>query len=468
MEEGTSWSAFAGLGVGFALALIILGFYSVGIDGDHLWMIFLGFLLVFAVSVLSSLKLEGEDPAWLVMAVCFVVGCVAAYGTYLGIRAPRLSESWSAKADEPDGLRGKGVWMLGDTVVRVRSDGAVAYAPADGAVRWTHTVPGTQTVCAMSDRAEGGIGLIAYAEDGGPCGQVAALDLATGKALWQTRTSLPERRGSDGFSGVMALTSKVAVFPVKKGLRGVEPRSRERLWTAPAPKGCSFDARYDGFALAGERLTVGYQCRKGARIVTIDAGTGRTLWSVPLPGTVVAAEAISAAPAVVYIRESGERGRDRILLFTAEGRQSGEIPVSGPDGAIDLGSSGLALLPRPYVQVGGDAVYAKVEQKHGYDLLVSYGLDGERRWSTDLEDYIEAFSVSPNGIAIVSRDSRKADDLGWLSVVSPATGARRERIRLPFDFGREADDPWLYHGPDLTVLATAESGTPVIAYRRKG
>jgi hypothetical protein len=153
----------------------------------------LAFLCTFAGVALAAAAVArlGRAPAPL---VGLLVGCLAvgggvwsAHRMFLWLRGPVLVAGWQADRDTPSALTGKGVWTTdgGGTVVRVRTDALVAHTARDGEVRWTSVLPARQSVCAMSDTTSGGIGVIAYGREKGACATVRAVDLKTGRTLWQ-------------------------------------------------------------------------------------------------------------------------------------------------------------------------------------------------------------------------------------------------------------------------------------------
>jgi len=463
------WSALLGFGPAFGTVLFFCGFISVAFSEGVDWMLLAGLPLVFVITVPASLRLIGP-PAVLPLIAGVLVGCLAAGGLYFGLRGERVAMSWSAERDRPDSLRGKGVWESGDAVVRVRSDGAIAYGLADGSVRWTHTLPGARVVCAMSAGTGSGVGLIAHADEDDPCESVTALDLATGEVLWRSKAFFYEGSTLEELSGVLAVEDGTAVLPVKKGLRGVDARTRRVRWTLPAPRGCAFDAGHNGMALTKGRLAVTYRCAKDrGRIRIVEAATGEEAWSAPLPtvGAVAEAEVLSADPAVLRVQERGERGGDRILIYRGEDRRPAEIPVSGPEGTIDLDPLGrrFPLIPDPNVQVVGTTVYAKVVDEEGpdEDRLVAYGPDGAPRWSVSMGDYLRAFSAGPDGVTALYYEYQRGGNNGLLFTLDPGTGERRSRKVFPYN--RDRSGLWMSARSGTVVLAAAEGPSPVAAYR---
>lgn len=108
-------------------------------------------------------------------AIIAVVGVLAGIWPgalfYDGLRGQFLEVRWSAP---PDRL--------------------TAYTTTGTA--WTTEVPGREALCTMSRDVEDGVGLVAWTADDQPCATVVAVDLRTGKTLWQLTRTVPLRRPS--------------------------------------------------------------------------------------------------------------------------------------------------------------------------------------------------------------------------------------------------------------------------------
>ncbi|MEV6878658.1 hypothetical protein [Amycolatopsis sp. NPDC051128] len=179
--------------------------------------------LAFMDSALEKRRALPRRRRW--SAITAVVGVLAGVWpgalVYDGLRGRFLEVRWSAPLDRPSGVTGVGSWVDGDLVVRARADRLIGYTTTGTA--WTTEVPGREALCTMSRDVEDGVGLVGWAADGQPCATVVAMDLRTGKSLWQlTRTASDRYRYGDAIAGdELAVTSRLAVFTEPTGLRAV-------------------------------------------------------------------------------------------------------------------------------------------------------------------------------------------------------------------------------------------------------
>ncbi|WP_157963491.1 outer membrane protein assembly factor BamB family protein [Actinocorallia populi] len=431
-------------------------------------------VLLVAGILLAALNLEGAKSGevgglgCVVMVVALLLGGVAGYGVGDRSRDARMVPAWEIEADLPASLEGKGMWMAGDSVVRVRSDGAVAYG-MDGRVRWKYGLQGAQVVCMMSPNAGGGagVGLIGYAEEDKPCRQVVALDTATGKVLW--KRVLGEFVHSFSLIGVLAVASEAAVLPAADGVRAFDPRSGKELWKARAKRGCAFEPAEDELGISAGRLAVVWRCKKRVLLESIDVTTGKPIWSVPVPGQrkIETVSVLSAEPAVIRVREKGEGGDDRILAFTGDAEPSGVIPVTGREGRIPFDDPSFPLVHGMSVQVRNGMIYALRDRDRDVDnMMTAYGLDGRPLWSRTWDmGQVDAFSVQDDGIVLVYEGYKGHPDR--VTVLDLRTGEDTSSHHLydnSYYFG--SFPAWTHRHHGLTLVATPASGSPLVAYRK--
>ncbi|MFE9481120.1 PQQ-binding-like beta-propeller repeat protein [Streptomyces spororaveus] len=295
-----------------------------------------------------------------VIAVC---AALAALGPgWLGFeyaRGPQLDLSGWQEPVHPAAAP-VGVWAPEPgSLVRARRDGLVGYN-GEGRKSWRLPAPERTPLCALSRTTPSGTGLVAYGESPGTCGsQVVAVDLSDGHARWTRDTG----------RALVAAAGASAVVADRDTVTGLDLEGGHELWRAPVPAECTVKA-VDG----SERHALYVEeCGDSARITAVDARTGTRAWQTALPTVSRLREVrvLSAAPPVVRLTETAERGTDAVLLFDAEGRARGSVPASGPAGD---------LLSEPAPVLTGDLLVTAVKQgkKNG---VSAYSLtDGRRVW----------------------------------------------------------------------------------------
>ncbi|MGW4059853.1 outer membrane protein assembly factor BamB family protein [Amycolatopsis sp. NPDC004747] len=282
----------------------------------------------------SALEKRGALPRrrrW--SAIIAVVGVLAGVWpgvlAYDGLRGQFLEVRWSAPLDRPAGVTGAGSWVDGDLVVRARADRLVGYTTTGTA--WTTDVPGREALCTMSRDVADGVGLVAWAADGRPCATVVAIDLRTGKTLWQlTRAASDHRYGLAMAGDELAVTSGLAVFTEATGLRAVGLREHDERWRLDVEPGCA----PAGVAASAGQVVMLVSCENaGVRVVVVDPASGRERRraEVPVEPPMASVELLSARPVVVRAVQEGSRTEDVVISFDDEGQVQARIPRSGPD-----------------------------------------------------------------------------------------------------------------------------------------
>jgi outer membrane protein assembly factor BamB len=385
------------------------------------WMIPLSIIALLALSpiALAGISRSGTRAiGWIGAVVFAVAGVLPGAKVFDLAHGVSLDTVWAAPPDRPAEPEALGSWQNGSTVVRARFDGVAGYDVATGRRAWTYTIPAPEVLCAMSRTVEGGIGLVGHAAENKPCTRVTAVDLGSGRGLWDQDLpagQLPSSMTAD----VVAVSRETAVLQTRQTLRGFALRDGARRWEQQVTDRCHFDKVIAG----GDQVVADIGCIGAPpRIRAIDAVTGRTRWEAPVPIRTPSADLtlLSAAPAVVYVQESGQRGARTVTIFDANGRAS--EPIQREDGRrrLDLDPHGFSAAPvyRFFVQDG--LLIAGATSDRGRESMVAYGLsDGRERWSKQVSDvrsmqveagrvvYLDDQTTSPHLRSVSLRDGRE-------------------------------------------------------------
>lgn len=378
------------------------------------------FLLVFLSNVFSN-RLDPLRPGraspfgamssrrWsaIVAVVGLLVGIWPGVLLYNGLRGQFLEVRWSAPLDRPSGVTGVGNWSHDDLVVRARVDRLTAYT--DTGTAWTMEIPGRDALCTMSRNVEDGVGLVAWAADNQPCATVAAIDLRTGKSLWQLTRSAADRYGAEMTSDQLAVAEGVAVFTEPTGLRAVGLRENDERWRLDAGEGCTPTS----VAADADHVTMLVDCGDaGLSVAAVEPATGRERWRTALPvePPLTTAVLLAAHPVVVHAVEEGSRAADDIISFGDEGQVRARIPRSGPD--YDMPPADEANWParvaRPLL-VRNDRLIAPIAPPGGdeYLAMAAFSLEtGERLWLTVVDGAVAAIDLTTDGLVVATRSLR--------------------------------------------------------------
>ncbi|MGI8336881.1 PQQ-binding-like beta-propeller repeat protein [Actinomadura scrupuli] len=375
-------------------------------------------LLVVPVAIAGISRSGTRAIGWIVAVAFAVAGVLPGAKVFDLAHGVSLNTVWAVPPDRPAEPEALGSWQNGSTVVRARFDGVAAYDVATGRQVWTYTIPAPEVLCAMSRTVEGGVGLVGHAAEGMPCTYVSAVDLASGRELWEKdlpAAQLPSSMTAD----VVAVSRETAVLQTQQTLQGFTLREGARRWEQKVTDRCHFDKVIAG----GDQVVADLGCIGAPpRIRAIDAVTGRTRWEVPVPIRTPSANLtlLSAAPAVVYVQESGQRGTRTVTIFDAKGRAS--EPIQRDDGRrrLDIDPHGFSAAPvyRLFVQDGLLIVSASLDG--GRESVVAFGLsDGRERWSKQVSDvrtmqveagrvvYLDDQTISPHLRSMSLRDGKE-------------------------------------------------------------
>jgi outer membrane protein assembly factor BamB len=350
---------------------------------------------------------------------CLGTVLLALVGIFPGLAVFRWSHGrtltpvWQAPTDRPVTAEGLGGWVSGTTVVRARFDRLVGYDLATGATRWTYTVPGRDVLCAMSRRAADGVGLIGHGAETQPCNRVTAVDLTTGRALWEHGVSA-DGNSSSADADVIAVTDGTAAIQTSQAVMAVRLRDGTPLWQDKAADRC----RFANVAAGQDQVLTTVSCFNAVPLIrAFDAGTGHVRWTAkaPIQGTAANLRPLSAAPAVVLIQESGQRGVSVVVSFDETGRPRASIPVDDGQRRLDVGDHGFRAAPTRDLVLQDGLLVAKAQMFGGRYRLVGYGLDdGRLRWSVKIGD-VAAMQAEPGRVHVLG-DSVRSPGLWNLSL----------------------------------------------------
>ncbi|GAB3279502.1 hypothetical protein GCM10027589_06140 [Actinocorallia lasiicapitis] len=398
------------------------------------------------------------------------IGCVAgavaaAVGVYPGIllfdamHGRTIEAAWSLPSDTGSDTDTEGVWASGETVVRARFDGLTAYQAGSGERRWNWQLPGRDVLCGLSRTADGGVGLVArQSPDAGLCGTTTALDLVTGKVLWEHTVATEDLSAGTEFDR-LALAGDSALVRTSRLVQALGVKDGAVRWkrTPKSPR-CLF-----GWIAGGtDRTVVAERCHDTDAAThvlrSLDPATGRELWSLRIPAVGNAnVSFVSAEPLVVRVQETDQRGTTSLLSINGEGRVIATIPVDESDAKIEddpLGSR--SVIPVYRIAVTKDTLVAKTRNTRGENRLTAYSLtDGHRLWQSPKGRDTIAF-VAYDGKEVLTATARSG--LLRLRALDPATGKERVSAAVPLDYLDSGSQ--LIPTPSALIVAAGSGHAP--------
>ncbi|MEJ3746151.1 DUF1707 domain-containing protein [Actinomycetes bacterium KLBMP 9797] len=400
-----------------------------------------------------------------VIAVAVVVG-IAAFidgGDGDGPAARDIDVLWTAPFDRPSNVAGQGSWITDRAVIRARLDRLVAYDLADGRVAWTYPLPAEHELCTMSGTVDGNVGVVGYAPAGSfTCATLVALDLGTGRPLWQRpRPGMGnEHRSGDE----VAVVGETAIIREPTGFVAVDARANKQKWRLPVTKGCR---TYSVTASADVAALVSACADRAATLALVEVASGKERWRAPLRlstlddndhdwGSTKATVVLSLDPVVVRTSDAG----GAFLAFDDQGQRRTTIAQAQADVdlAVDVFPATFIARPAYRVAVLGGVLVAPA-RKPGETVdtsLAGFSLtDGRRLWLTETYDAVASLGVG-DGVVVVAI----AIDYSDLQLRALSTQDGKARTLVRFDdlkddtlsiYGfelRQAGDRYVFVSPE--------------------
>lgn len=249
----------------------------------------------------------------LALAVLAAVGggaALAMHGKGAGPTASKhLARAWQLPAPAGDDAL-VGSWLTGKLLIRASTTGGVtAYNLADGAVVWTAALPPNEVAdgthpCAMSPTlTSGGLGTIAFGEDGNSCTNLAGIDTSTGTVLWTV--PLVDARHKVAMAADTFVQGDVATIVSENFLGGVDIRTGHRVWGF-TPRGYYCNAYNwggDGVVLVDDYCA---DNKTPFTLTAYDGRTGKKIWTRTQPVHTDVAHVYAGSPLIIGEHTAGE------------------------------------------------------------------------------------------------------------------------------------------------------------------
>lgn len=292
--------------------------------------------------------------------------------------------------------------------VRAAPDGLIGYSDTSGKQKWQiEPAGGYDRICATSTAATDDVIGVIYGSARDDCGQVAAVNIRTGKQLWQSKADPKDELASG--AAVAASDGKIfAPDPDGSGISGYDIEGKKRLWNRRlADVTCAIGdlaAHTDEVIIVEECLLDGTN-----ELISLDPDTGKTNWKskVQILSPVAPAEIVSVSPTVIQVGESS--GQGELQVFDDSGSVEQKIPATaGGEEDLEIASNHLnseSSNQHPFpMQVVDNTLIALAWRSDprnpdpgppkvaGIDLTT-----GERSWTTDLPAGDWLMAPSPEG-----------------------------------------------------------------------
>ncbi|WP_267246200.1 PQQ-binding-like beta-propeller repeat protein [Streptomyces sp. PR69] len=353
-------------------------------------------------------------------------------------------EPWSlpykASSRQPDGVDLiRGLWFVGRTVVRAQPDGLVAVDHATGKQQWTTSAPESATgLCQASDGGFGDVAVLLAATGGDGCTLVYAVDLTSGKLLWQRTLSANREVKGVGVPRIARSSDVAVVSTPRKAPAAFRVSDGKELWNdrqALGPQSCQ-GSGYTG----GRRLLRVQRCITGLfesteQLAAVDPATGRALWTYDADpeDRLGSPEVLQTSPIVIDISEL----KDRLTLqvLTDDGKLRTTLTGQGRGLSVFRVKDGS---PSWDVQVRGDRLFAlanPVGLSSENNRMIGWSLTtGEQLWERPSTGKFQSFSaVHTDGDGVLAYMHGNVYDPAKLIRFDPGSGEATTVREYPAD-----------------------------------
>ncbi|WP_179080039.1 PQQ-binding-like beta-propeller repeat protein [Streptomyces rectiverticillatus] len=358
-----------------------------------------------------------------------------------GSGGSRATVSWSlpytrSGLEHPRMIRG--VWFTDKTVVKALPDRLVGLDPKTGGQRWEAPTPGSGSVlCQASADSTAGIAVLARGS-GKACHTFYAVDLTSGKTLWEHSTDSDEWAPSDGpriaRSGDVVVVSAddhvTTAFRVSDGKQLWKDDDKGLYEGAEAKDTC----RGEGYT-GGKQLLRIQHCLLGGNdpgtyLAAVDPATGHAKWKYRLGEYGRQGQVLATSPIVVDDPDRPYEGRMRVSVLDDDGKLRTRLEGT-PKRRFGL-TRGDGGAPAADVRIAGDKLVMAMDrdEKDSDDnnQLTAWSLTtGKRLWDQRATGYLQTYHLvaTSDTDAVLAYSAGNIHDPATLVRFDPATGSRK-------------------------------------------
>ncbi|WP_058047740.1 PQQ-binding-like beta-propeller repeat protein [Streptomyces roseifaciens] len=357
-----------------------------------------------------------------------------------GSGGSRATVSWSlpytrSGLDHPRMIRG--VWFTDKTVVKALPNRLVGLDPKTGGQRWEAPTPGSGSVlCQASTDSTAGIAVLARGA-GQACHTFYAVDLTSGKTLWEHSTGSDEWAPSG--SPRIARSGDVVVVSANDHVTtAFRVSDGKQLWKDD-DKGLYEDddakdtCRGDGYT-GGKQLLRIQHCLLGSKdpgtyLAAVDPATGHAKWKYRLGAYGGQGQVLATSPIVVDDPERPYEGM-RVSVLDDNGKLRTRLEGT-PKRRYGL-TRGDGSAPAPDVRIAGDKLVMETDrdEKDSDDnnQLIAWSLTtGKRLWDQRATGYLQTFHLVATSDTddILAYSAGNIHDPATLVRFDPTTGSRK-------------------------------------------
>ncbi|MGW6982512.1 outer membrane protein assembly factor BamB family protein [Streptomyces sp. NPDC054932] len=292
----------------------------------------------------------------------------------------------TAKMEGPGaGIPAKGLWVVGDAVVKTVDKSVIGYGVSDGKEKWKIDL--RAEICGHTGQTtpDGRTVMVVKNADGSNCNQMKLIDLKAGKEGWTKEVAM-EGPFTTSSSATVTLTGDTFALNWMGGHSAYRLSTGDKLFSDAGPEGCK-PMTY----VAGDNKMIAVAlCLDDDRTIEVqdaDPNTGKKTWSYRLPKGFDVKAVYSVSPTVIDAgnRETGKRG---ILVLDEKGQKRNTLSGEG-NFVVNCGgaSSSEGLQHCGNSAVDADTVYLAAGDESTGSEIVAFDLGtGMTKWRTKAGD----------------------------------------------------------------------------------
>ncbi|WP_314254338.1 outer membrane protein assembly factor BamB family protein [Streptomyces kutzneri] len=283
------------------------------------------------------------------------------------------------------GIPAKGLWVVGDAVVKTVDKSVIGYGVSDGKEKWKIDL--RTEICGLTGQTtpDGRTVMVVKNADGSSCNQMKLIDLKAGKEGW-TKEVVMEGPFKTASSTMVTLSGDTFALGWMGGQSAYRLSTGDKLFSDAGPEGC----KPMEYVAGNNKMIAVALCMDADRTIEIqdaDPNTGKKTWNYRLPKGYQVNAVYSVSPTVIDVgnRDTKERA---ILVLDEKGQKRNTLSGEG-NFVVNCGgsSSSEGLQNCGNSAVDANTVYLAGGDKSTGSEIVAFDLGtGKVKWRTKAGD----------------------------------------------------------------------------------
>ncbi|MFE5811234.1 PQQ-binding-like beta-propeller repeat protein [Streptomyces sp. NPDC056491] len=282
------------------------------------------------------------------------------------------------------GIPARGLWVVGDTVVKTVDKSVIGYGTTDGKEKWKIDL--RTEICGITGQTtpDGKTVMVVKNADGN-CNQIKLIDLKAGKEGW-TKELVMEGPFKTASDTTVSLSGDTFALGWMGGQSAHRLSTGDKLFSDAGPDGC----KPMTYAADNNKMIATALCMDDDRTIEIqdaDPNTGKKTWSYRLPKGYQVNAVYSVSPTVI---DTGNRDTKQRAILVLDDKGQKRSTLSGEGSfLVNCGGSSTSegLQHCGDSNVDADTLYLQSADKSTGSEIVAFDLGtGKVKWRTKAGD----------------------------------------------------------------------------------